>query len=100
MAQYLITNQETPIDWKAEQDTQRILQNCKNLIMTRMGEVPYDRMRGLNPAIWDMPMKELNTQILPETDRVLAWEPRAKAVSASAGLDRNGETVISVVVEV
>lgn len=100
MAQYLITNQPGPVDFEEGREAERILQNCKNLIMTRMGEVPYDRMRGLNPAVWDMPMEELNTQILPEVDRVLAWEPRAKAVSASAGMDRNGETVISVVVEV
>lgn len=68
--------------------------------MTRLGEVPFDRMRGLNPAIWDMPLTELNTQILPEIDRVLLWEPRAKAVSAKAELDKNGETLISVIVEV
>ena len=36
--------------------------------MCRMGEVPFDRMRGLNPALFDLPLNEMQEQLLPELD--------------------------------
>lgn len=102
MAYYEIDNTKAPIDFECnkEGNTERTLQNCKNLLMCRMGEVPYDRRRGLNPAVFDMPLPELNNVILSEVDRVLAWEPDAKAVSARAYRDGNGELIIRCVVDV
>ena len=101
MARYTIDNRPAPIDFECNDNSLlRTLQNVKNLLMCRMGEVPYDRMRGLNPAIFDIGIEELNAQLLPEIDRVLGWEPDAKAVSAEATLDENGETRITVIVEV
>lgn len=101
MAKYTIDNRPVPIDFECNRDIlARTLQNVKNLIMCRMGEVPYDRMRGINPALFDMGIDEVNAQLMPEIDRVLGWEPDAEAVSAVAALDENGDTVITVVVEV
>lgn len=101
MAKYTIDNRRSPIDFECNGDIlARTLQNCKNLLMCRKGEVPYDRMRGLDPAIYDLPLPEANEVILPEMDRVLGWEPDARAVSAKVELDRDGETVITVVVEI
>ena len=52
MAQYIIDNQPAEIGFEIRNDNRsRILQNCKNLLMTRMGEVPYDRYRGFDPAL-------------------------------------------------
>lgn len=101
MAMYTIDNRTGPIDFENNGDIlRRTLRNVKNLIMCRMGEVPFDRMRGINPAIFDMPINELNQQLMPEIDRVLGWEPDAEAVSATATQDENGGTIITVVVEV
>ena len=101
MAKYVIDSRAEPIDFECSDDAlRRTLQNCKNLLRCWMGELPYDRKRGLNPAIYDMGLTELNQILLQEVDRVLGWEPDARAVSAAAALDENGETVITVVVEI
>jgi len=101
MALYMIDNKPTPIDFECNDDfLRRTLQNAKNLLMCRMGEVPYDRRRGINPALFELGLGEMNRQLLPEVDRVLGWEPDVKAVSAAATRNENGETVITVTVEV
>lgn len=101
MAYYTIDNRPSPIDFECNRSIrQRTIQNVKNLLMCRMGEIPYDRMRGLNPALFDMGLPEMNEQLMPEVDRVLGWEPDARAISAVAALDENGETAITVVVEI
>lgn len=102
MAKYVIDNTDAPIDWESNKagNTIRTLQNCKNLIKCHLGEVPYDRRRGINPAIFDMPMGKLQTVLLSEIDRVLAWEPDAQAVSATAKRDDAGQLIITVVVDI
>lgn len=101
MARFVVDNRVRPVDFGGNRDpVKRVLQNCKNLLMCRMGEVPYDRLRGLNPALFDLSIPEMNEQLMPEIDRVFSWEPNAEAVSAVAELDANGDTVITVVVDV
>ena len=71
MAQYQITNQPAPIDFECNSDMiLRTIQNAKNLLMCRMGEVPYDRYRGIDPAYYNLPMPELKEKLLPELDRM------------------------------
>lgn len=85
MAKYIITNEETAIPFEtASQDTARILQNCKNLLLTQMGEVPYDRMRGLDPDLFHQPIDQMRIALLPALDSMLKYEPRAEVVEASA----------------
>lgn len=101
MAQYTIDNRPAPVDFECNNDLlQRTLQNCKNLLMTQMGEVPYDRYRGFDPSLYDLPMQELNENLVPELDRVMMWEPDAEVVDAQAALDENGECVITMTVEI
>lgn len=101
MAQYTINNQPAPVDFECNNDLlQRTLQNCKNLLMTHMGEVPYDRYRGFDPSLYDLPMQELNENLVPELDRVMMWEPDAEVVDAQAVLNENGECVITMTVEI
>lgn len=101
MALFLIDNQPSDIDWKCDSDIlRRTLQNAKNLLMCRMGEVPYDRMRGLDPAIFDMPMTELDDVLMPELDRVFAWEPDVEVESAEASLLEDGSTLIEVTLDI
>ena len=100
MAQYEITNIPAEIDFENSDDfVRRTVQNAKNLLMCRMGEVPFDRQRGLDPALFDLPLDEMRAALLPELDRVMLWEPDAEVVRAEANLV-DGVTVIRCVVEV
>ena len=75
MAQYQIDNIASPINFQEDDIILRTLQNAKNLLMCRMGEVPYDRYRGFDPALYELPLDELRAELLPELDRVMMWEP-------------------------
>lgn len=101
MARYIIDNRPEPIDFAIGDDMiARTIQNAKNLLMTQMGEVPYDRLRGVNPAMYHLPLDEMRAALLPELDRVMAWEPDAEIAEATANLDEKGEVVITAVIEV
>ena len=101
MARYEINNIPAPIDFECNNDDlKRTLQNCKNLLMAHMGEVPYDRYRGFDPALYDLPMSKLKAELMPELDRLFMWEPDAKAVSADARLDDKGNVVLTVIMEI
>ena len=100
MARYEISNIPGPIDFECRDSAvRRTVQNCKNLLMCRMGEVPYDRLRGFDPALYDLPLDEMREVLLPELDRVMLWEPEAEVVSARASLEL-GQTVIRCVIEI
>lgn len=101
MARYEINNIPAPIDFECNNDDlKRTLQNCKNLLMAHMGEVPYDRYRGFDPALYDLPMSKLKAELMPELDRMLMWEPDAKVVKADAKVDKDGKVIITVIVEI
>ena len=87
MAQYTITNltEEIPFE-DCKDETWRVVQNAKNLIMTRMGELPYDRLRGFDMSLYNKPMEQFRAELPREIDRLLLWEPRAKLVSAEASM--------------
>ncbi|MDO4647638.1 MAG: hypothetical protein Q4B26_03225 [Eubacteriales bacterium] len=94
MAKYQIDNVAYPIDFQMNNVVQRTLQNAKNLLMCRMGEVPYDRYRGFNPGLYDLPIDELNDILIQELDRVMLWEPDVEIVDAEASLLENGQVYI------
>ena len=100
MAQYAIDNRPYPINWQESDPVQRTLQNAKNLLMTRMGEVPYDRYRGVDPAIFDLPLPMMKEQLLPELDRVMLWEPDVEVVEADATIEGTNDVYITCIVEV
>lgn len=101
MAQYIINNRQEPVDFEIGDDmVARTVQNAKNLLMIQMGEVPYDRLRGFDPALYHMPMDDMRLALLPELDRVMMWEPDAEVVSATAETDENGEILITCIIEV
>lgn len=102
MAQYEITNIPGDIEFECGNTStglKRTLQNAKNLLMCRMGEIPFDRQRGFDPALLDLPISEMQNYLLPELDRVMLWEMDVEVVSATATIE-NGETIIRCVVEV
>lgn len=100
MAQYVIDNRASPIDFQEDDEILRALQNAKNLLMCQMGEVPYDRYRGFDPALYDLPLPEMQEAILPELDRIMLWEPDVEVVDAECSLDENGDVLIRAVLEV
>ena len=101
MAKYEITNQQEPINFEIIDDpVARTLQNAKNLLMTEMGEVPYDRYRGFDYALYHLPIDQMRLALLPELDRVMMWEPDASVVSASADMNGQKEIVITVILEI
>ena len=100
MAQYEITNLPEPIDFECSNSPlQRTLQNAKNLLMTRRGEVPFDRQRGLDPALYDLPIAEAKMRLMPELDRVMLWEPDVEVESGTIERDQNGRTIVRCVIE-
>ena len=95
MALYEITSEPAPIDFECNSDIlRRTLQNAKNLLMCRMGEVPFDRKRGLNPALFDLPINEMTDALMPELDRVMLWEPDVEVSSAYITQDSEGNTIM------
>ena len=99
---YAIDNQSAPIDFAIGSDdiVARTLQNAKNLLMTHMGEIPYDRLRGFDAGLFDLPLSRLNEQLLPELDRVMLWEPDVTVISATAEMDARGEVIIRAVIDI
>ena len=100
MAQFQIDNIASPIDFQEDDIIQRTLQNAKNLLMCQMGEVPYDRYMGFDPALYDLPIEQMREELLPELDRIMLWEPDAEVVSAEASIIENGGVYIRVIVEI
>ena len=100
MAQYEIDNVASPINFQGKNMLLRTLQNAKNLLMCRMGEVPYDRYRGFNVGLYDLPMERMNDELLPELDRLMLWEPDVEVVSAHGESLENGQVYIRVTLEV
>lgn len=100
MAQYYIDNVASPINFQEDDILLRTLQNAKNLLMCNMGEVPYDRFRGFDPALYDLPINELNTELLPELDRIMMLEPDVEVVDAIATPLPDGTAYIKATVEI
>ena len=100
MARYQIDNIASPIDWKAAKGAERTLQNAKNLLMCRMGEVPYDRCRGFDPAVYDLPIGRMKEELLPELDRTMLWEPGVQVVRAEARILDNGGVYVRAEIEI
>lgn len=101
MAQYIITNEPEEVNFEIGDDIiARTIQNCKNLLLTRMGEVPYDRFRGFDPSIYNTTFQNFKTALLPELDRLMEYEIDAEVVEATAQMNEKGEVRIRMVVEI
>lgn len=100
MVLYIVTNEQEPINFRPESEIERVLQNVKNLLRCKMGEVPFDRGRGYDPTIMDVPRTEVDGPMLREIDRVLQWEPRVRMVRTETEALEDGETLIRVTLDV
>ena len=100
MAQYQIDNVASPIDFQGRNLLARTVQNAKNLLMCRMGEVPYDRYRGFDARLFELPMDQFRSELLPELDRLMTYEPDVEVITAEATMLDNGQVYIRVMLEV
>ena len=96
---FLIDTRHVPVQFECSTAQGRILQNAKNLLMTRMGDVPYDRLRGLDAGVYDKPIPFVKSHIMQEISRVLAWEPDVRLISVDIRQEVEG-TVFLCEVEV
>ena len=98
-----ISTADSAIDTEASEYRRRTIANAQNLLRLQKGEIAYDRMRGVDPAIYDMPLRQAQSVILPEVARVLAWEPDIRVLAARivpAGDGTDGAFIIEADVEV
>lgn len=103
MALYEITTEQLPLDFEctmANNIIERTIRNVKNLMMIRKGEIPFDRQRGLDPSVFDIPIMQAQAIIVAELDRVMLWEPDAEVYEGWIDINSNGETVVHCVVEI
>ena len=100
MAQYEIDNLPSPIEFVIRDPVARILQNAKNLLMCRMGEIPYDRYRGLDQSLLDLPVGEMRERLMPELDRCMLWSMGAEVTSAEINIVDGGGIYIRVILEI
>jgi len=107
MAYYAITNQGAEIPFEdCTDEVSRVVQNAKNLLMTQMGEVPYDRLRGFDMALYNLPIDQFRAELPREIDRIMLWEPRVSVKSATAEMLRatnhiqDKDVLITVVIDV
>jgi hypothetical protein len=94
-----IDNRQSRIQWEADEWVSRTIQNAKNLLMTRQGEVPYDRYRGLDPAVFEVPLNDLRKVIRQEIIRVMLWEPDVQVTDAKADL-QDGTLYLTATLEI
>ena len=98
-----ISTADSAIDTEATEYRRRTIANAQNLLRLQKGEMPYDRMRGVDPALYDMTISQAQDVILPEVTRVLAWEPDIHVLAARmlpAGDGTDGAFIIEADVEV
>lgn len=100
MAQYIVNTIPAPIDFENKDPVTRVLQNIKNVLMARVGEIPYARVIGIDPEIYDLPINRAQDRVEEEVSRTIDFEWRASLVSARAYLDENMQTVIEAVVSI
>lgn len=90
MAEYYI-NDTTPIDWNLR-GAEKIAQNCQILLCTFLFEVAYERAKGMDPVIVDLPLPDAIRKMKSEVYRVIrTYEPRAKVMSVNVWGEESGD---------
>lgn len=100
MERYMIDNAQSPIDFQGTDALKRTLQNAKNLLMCKKGEVPYDRLLGFDPVLFDLPWEDMLDRLMPELDRVMAAQKGITVEDAEASRLDNGSVYIRVTIGV
>ena len=96
-----IRSNDEVIEWGVK-GTDRIVQNARNILRTRVFEVPFMRDLGISPDFIDSSHKKTRYDIFNAVKAALkAHEPRVKVLNVQVeSVDDNGEFIISVELEV
>lgn len=93
-------NRDRALDWGTLAGAQKIAANLCTLLRLVRQEVPYDRARGLDPALVGTPVQRSDPEIRREVDRLMRWEPRAKLVDLQITHQRDGSVLLELTAEV
>lgn len=95
------TSLPSSLNWNATED-ERVIQNIRNLISTWRYEVAYDRTKGLNPKILDMPAGAAQALYISEIYRLIqTYEPGVKVKNVKLiAINPDGQIIVKVVVEI
>lgn len=96
-----IYSNDNSIDWGAT-DSERIIQNVRNIIRTRHFEVPFIPLMGINHEFIDSLPKKIKTELSTHVTEVInTYEPRVNVLDVRIeSCDENGDYVIAVELEV
>lgn len=90
MADFYISD-ASPINWR-QSGAAKIAQNCQNLLCTFWHEIAYERSKGMDPEIVDLPLPQAKQKMKAEIYRVLGdYEPRAKILSVQVTGEESGD---------
>ena len=100
MAVYEITNEARAVDFECGNNTTlaRALQHGRNLLRLRRGELPFDRKRGFDWRLFDLPLADIQAPLNRELARLMQYEPDLTLVRGWVERTENGETVIHALV--
>lgn len=98
---YTISTEDRNIEWSLT-GVDRIVQNVRNLLITRMGEVPFMRDLGIDPDYIDNSVSNIHNNLSNDViELVEKYEPRATILDVRiTGQDANGNIIIEVEMEV
>lgn len=82
------------LDWGALKGPQLVAARLNVLLRLTQGEVPYDRLRGLDPGLIGTPVKKSDPDIRREVDRIMKWEPAAKLTDLKIEHQPDGAVIL------
>ena len=96
-----VYSNDNTIDWGATGE-ERIAQNVRNILRTRIFEVPFMRDMGINPDFIDSSVSTMKTELAAHVTEVInTYEERATVVDVRIeSCDENGDYIIAVDLEV
>ena len=96
-----VYSNEDNINWGVTGD-ERIVQNVRNILRTRLFEVPFMRGLGLDADFIDSSPQTMRTDLATAVmETINLYEPRATVLDVNIiSCDENGEYVIAVELEV
>lgn len=73
-----------------------------NLFRLHRGQVPYERVKGLDPRLYDRPIITADTQLRQDADWLIdTYEPRVaiKSISITRSEDASGDFIVTAELE-
>lgn len=72
-----------------------------NLLQLYMGEVPYERVKGLNPRMYDRPLLSADAQLRQDADWLVdTYEPRASIKAINVAQKDTASGVFSITADI